>query len=521
LHLSKRIVFPIALAFVLPGLASCGDREESSASAAPTLERTAWLGSAEGWGLLGFPLDGGPLSYRSAETLESPTWAPPELEQLTQAWPGDRAVWLQFDTLIGRFDYRTGHLLGFAGFGPTEVATSLGRHLLIAADSNTLELVSEGEPWRFTLDGPLQRLVPVGDGRVIVVVDAGSADGLLVVEPPSEEPLGQRSVDRIGDLVVAPAGERLYYLTEDGSDLTVHGLSVPELEDVEEFSLSQPGQAVAVTPSGHRVYVSAGDSLQVFDRVRAVRVRSVPLPGEASALRFSENGTHLMALLSGQDQAVVLQVGVDSILGVVPARWGENLPVATPGGRLIVVEGDELVLYDALRLVEVARAELDDRRVWLAVEWQPPRPRMELAQRTVQRAGAADTPEPLTLTDEDEPRDPEAGAAPGVYAVVSAARERTGVDNLVSWLRSVGYPGTVDRHQDVMGVVWYRAMVGPYPDRDAAEEAARSLTARYGYKPWILTVSEPADTTSSPGDSDRAGEDEGGSLGEESERGDG
>ncbi len=519
MHLSKRSTTLIALAVVLAVSPSCGDGDESPATGAVALERTAWLGSAEGWGLLGFSLDGGPLTYRSAETLESPTWAPPELERLTQAWPGDRAVWLQFrDSRIARYDYRTGHLLGFEGFEGTEIAAAVGRRgLLIAPDPSTLELVSEGEPWQLSVDGSVQRLIPDGDGGVIVVVDVGSANELLVIEPPNAEPVGRRSVARVGDIVLAPAGDRLYYLTGDGSDSTVHGLSVPDLEDVEELGLPQAGRAVAVTPSGHRLYVAAGDSLHVFDRVRAVKVRSVPLPGEASVLRFSLNGTHLMALLDPQGQAVVLQVGVDSILGSVTLEWDENLPAVVPGGRLIAIEGDELVLYDALRLVEVARAEANDRRLWLAVEWQPPRPRMELAQRTVRRAPETVAADPELRVETDEPRDPDAGAEPGVYAVVSAARERPGVDNLVSWLRSVGYPGTVDRHEDVMGVVWYRAMVGPYPERELAEEAARSLTARYGYKPWILTVTESADSTSGPDDSDRAGENEGAGTAAETE----
>lgn len=519
MHLSKRVTLLIAVAILPAAGLSCGGGEESAALGMVTLERTAWLGSAEGWGLLGFSLDGGPLTYRGAETLESPTWAPPELARLSEAWPGERSIWLQLgDSGIARYDYRTGHLLGFEGFERAEFAAVLAQDgLMIAPDSSTLELVTVGEPWQLTLDGSLQRLVPVGDGRVIVVVDAGSSTELLVVEPPAEEPLGRRSVDGIGELVVAPAGDHLYYLTRDGSDLTLHGLSVPDLEDAGELALPQPGRAVAVTPSGHRVYVSAGDSLQVFDRVRDVKVRSVALPGEASALRFSVNGTHLMALLDAQDQAVVLQVGVDSILGVVPMGWDENLPVATPGGRLIAMEGNELVLYDALRLVEVARAELNDRRLWLAVEWQPPRPRTELTQRTVRRAGETVAAEPRVRADADEPRDPEAGAEPGIYAVVSAARERTGVDNLVSWLRSVGYPGTVDRHEDVMGVVWYRAMVGPYPERGLAEEAARSLTARYGYKPWILTVTESADSTPRPGDADRGRQDAGAGAAAEAE----
>jgi hypothetical protein len=525
LHLSIRIRASIALALALAAATSCGEREESAANEAASLDRTAWLGSAEGWGLLGFSLDGGPLTYRSAETLESPTWAPPELERLSEVWPDAGAVWLQFsDSRIARYDYRTGHLLGFEGFGPTEIAAALGEGgqggrggLLIAPNPRTLQLVSEGETWELALDGSVRRLVPVGDGRAVVVADADSASELLVVEPPAEEPLGRRSVERVGDLAVAPAGDRLYYLTQGGGDSTVHGLNLPDLEDAEEIGLPQSGRAVAVTPSGHRLYVSAGDSLQVFDRVRGLRVRSVALPGEVSALRFSVNGTHLLALLDGRDQAAVLQVGVDSLLGVVPLSWDENLPVATPGGRLIAMEGNELVLYDALRLVEVARIELDDRRLWLAVSWRPPRPRMELAQRTVQRATGTAAAEPQVRADAGEPRDPEAGAEPGVYAVVSAARERAGVDNLVSWLRSVGYPGTVDRHEDVMGTLWYRAMVGPYPERELAEDAARSLTARYGYKPWILTVTDSADASSPTRDPERAGQDGGAGAADETE----
>jgi hypothetical protein len=58
-------------------------------------------------------------------------------------------------------------------------------------------------------------------------------------------------------------------------------------------------------------------------------------------------------------------------------------------------------------------------------------------------------------------------------------------------------------------------MVGPYLERGLAEEAARSLTARYGYKPWILTVAELADTTSETGASDGAGEYEGAGAAEE------
>ncbi len=493
MYSSKRAVLLSILA-ALPGLVSCGSSGDSAQNGM-VLERTAWLGSAQGWGLLGLPVAGGALTYRSAETLASPTWAPPELEALSGAWPGRGAIWLQFDdSRIARYDYATGHLLSFEGFERTVIATTLddARGLVVAPEGHqTLELVSETDDWRFPLPGELSGLARVGDGQVIAVVDSDSTTELLVVEAGSDEPLSRRTVERVQALAVAPSGERLYVLSTGEGDPIVHGLTLPDLEEAEAFGLPEPGRTLAVTPSGHRIYVAVGERLYVFDRIRGTLLRSVATPGSATALRFSTNGANLMARLDDGDQVAVFQVGVDSLLGVVSTGWSDNLPVALPGGRLVAADGADLVLYDILRLVEIARAQVEDARLWLAVEWQPPRPRVELAQRTARRSGAT-AASTSAAHDSGAPRDPEAGAAPGYYAVVSAAREQAGVENLVAWLRSVGYSGTVDRHVDAMGVVWHRAMVGPYADRELAEEAARSLSARYGYKPWILTVTEEA-----------------------------
>ncbi len=515
MHLSKRTAFLIGLACTLPAMASCGS-QESERGPVVLLEGYAWLGSAEGWGLLGFQPSGGPLAYRSAETLESPTWAPPDLESISQAWRGEDAVWLQFsDSRIGRYDYATGHLLSFEDYETTDIAVALedASGLVVGAGEGAVELVAEAEPWHFELGGRLMRLVAADDGRVVAVVDAGSGSELLVLEPPGEEPLGRRDVGGVRDLAITAWGERLYYLSGDEADLALHGLTLPGLEDADDLPLPEPGRSVAVTPSGHRIYVAVGDSLHVFDRLRGERVRSVALPGAATSLRFSLSGAYLLARLEGEDRVVVLGVGVDSIMGVIDAGWSDNLPAALPGGRLIVADGGDLVLYDVSRLVEVSRVEADEARLWLAVEWQPPRPRLELAQRSVRRSeeGSAASSASREADEDLGSAEADTSAQPGYYAVVLAARERAGVDNLVRWLRSVGYPGTVDRHVDVMGVTWFRAMVGPYPDRVRGEESARSLSARYGYKPWILSIAESEVEDSAAAESpDEEGEGPGG-----------
>ncbi len=266
--------------------------------------------------------------------------------------------------------------------------------------------------------------------------------------------------------------------------------------------LEAPGQALAITPSGHRLYVAAGSRLHVFDRLRGKLRRRIDLPGTTSALRFGANGSTLLARLDGEPGGVaVLRVGVDSLVGIVPGDWDTDLPQALSGGRLIVRSDRQLVLYDVMRLLEIAREEPEGEHRWIMVNWQPPRPRIELAQRTARGAPSAKVAAvPEARPGEAEPLEEERGTPTGYYAVVSAAREEAGVRDLVAWLRSAGYPGTVDRHEDVMGVVWFRAMVGPYSGRDEAEAAARSLGARYGYKPWILNIEEAEEVPALPAD---------------------
>jgi hypothetical protein len=446
------------------------------------------LGSAEGWGFLGLPLEGGPIAYLGAETLESPTWAPPELGPITAAWPGERSIWVQFDdTRVGRYDYSTGHLLSYDSLDVSAgaaVALPDGVGFVVAPNSNTVERVAELEPWRFELGGDLIRMQATNEGWVIAVVHGEPSTDIVVLHPPEPEPLARLQTAGVRDLTVSPWGGILYYISDDAADLFVRGLSLPELGEAEEIAISEPGGAVAVTPSGHRLYIAEGRRLRIFDRLNSRTLRELELPSAATDLRFSKNGANLLARLDG-DRVAVLQVGVDSVLGVLPGEWDANLPVALPGGRLLMKLGGELVLYDIPRMIEVARSDAGEDQLWLAVKWEPPRPRMELTQRTAtaqtRHVDSSDEP-----TDDAEAPDPGAGAPPGHYAVVSAARQLPGVENLVVWLQSVGYPSVVDRHLDVMGVTWFRAMVGPYSSRERAEAAAQELGSRYGYKPWIL-----------------------------------
>ncbi|NIQ55714.1 MAG: hypothetical protein GWN71_20865, partial [Gammaproteobacteria bacterium] len=57
------------------------------------------------------------MRYLGADSLEAPTWAPPELAAARREWAGAGGLWLEFvDGRIGLFDYRTGHLRTFEEF---------------------------------------------------------------------------------------------------------------------------------------------------------------------------------------------------------------------------------------------------------------------------------------------------------------------------------------------------------------------------------------------------------------------
>lgn len=517
-----------AIAALLPAVATCGPGERPAiASNGSGPYRTAWLGSAEGWGLLGLPERGGVLAYRSARNLGSPTWAPPELDAVRAAQPALGNIWVQFrDGRLGSYDYSTGHL---RTYGELAEGTRLGlphsarSAILIEPDSMGLSLVGEGAPWRFNLGGRLTALVAVGEERVISLARADSGVEIAVLRPPEKEALGRTVVPGVGEFVVTAWGRRLYYLTGLPGDATVYGLSIPELRPIGELELSGTPSALAATPSGHRLYVAVGDSLEVFDRLAGRRLRSIELPGPVSSLRFGVNGAALLGRVEGADRAVVLQVGIDSILGVVVTRWAERLPVALPGGRLVAWPDSELVLYTLPELAQIARVpDGPGTRLWLPVEWHPPRPRPELVRRLPSAGrdadGATDTAV-ARIPAGTAPLEP-GRAPPGYYAVVLAARARPGVDSLVRWLQSVGYTATLERHRDNMGVVWYRAMVGPYSGRIKAESAARSLSARYGrFKPWILSVTEaetppaePSDSVGDPAGGEEPGEEDSSQL---------
>lgn len=75
------------------------------------------------------------------------------------------------------------------------------------------------------------------------------------------------------------------------------------------------------------------------------------------------------------------------------------------------------------------------------------------------------------------------------YAVVASARDSSGIRRLLDRLSEEGHPTRMDLHRDEEGERWWRGLVGPFPSRAEADEAARTLSQREAVDAWVTDVS--------------------------------
>jgi cell division septation protein DedD len=487
---------------------SCGpSSSDVPASRAPVADtspvRPVLESRLAGWGLLGVPREGGPPVYLSLPELEPAAWpsavALPPVRRLAGGMAAALLLGVRGD--VGLYELPGGRYVGVRGVRATHVwGAPPGAAVVADTATRRLSLADPREPWSVTLDG-----VPVwadwleGE-RLAVLVRGPRGAELVVYRLPHASVLARRAVAASGDPVVAAWGSRIYVPAAgpDGTPAVV-GWRAADLSQEWAVSLPAPGLALAATPSGHRLYAAdAEGTLHVIDRARARVLRRVRLPGPARALRFNATGEVLLARLDGDRVAAVL-AGVDRVVGMVDAQWAAHLPWGAPGGGHLVALSarGELRIYETAALEAatdpepVARGPADaGRYLWWPVAWTPPAaPAAQIAAGPAASApGRAPAPAPAADPATPPPGTSEGAAESGVYAVVGAARNPEGIRSLSVDLAAAGFPTRVDRHVDDMGTVWYRALVGPYPDRSHAEAAASRVAAARGIRPWILEL---------------------------------
>ena len=498
----------LLLTTVLAAAACGGGPDEVREGGAPEMElagTTLLTGAGpDRWSLLTVPREGGVVRARaladpSRVVWEGSTRLPPARE--VRLVEGPVVLLRADDGTVRRYDPRSDRLSRVAAVEGEARWSGWDRYgLWVQPDrSSMLEVGPEGS-WRYELGAAPRWAVPVREGKVAVLVDEAEGAGLWLVARGGSEP-ESRARDGFAAPGLVTAWGRRVVLAGDG---VVRFFAVPSLTSTGEVTVDGPVTAMTASPSSHEIYVAVDDPPRVMrvERFGMEASQMAELARPARGLRAAVLGEAL--LVDDGGPPLRIPVGGDDTVRAV-GEWREDLPLALPDGRVLALRGGTPVLWRADGTTETLEASGDRR--WAAVRWNPAPPPVvsDRVARTAAPAGTAgsEAAEPDTVEPAADVRDtageaeaPLSGASPeaGFYAVVTAAREASGVRALLDRLGEAGYPTALQAYRDDAGQRWYRGLVGPYRERRGAEAAARQLRRERGTSAWVTEVRAGAST---------------------------
>ena len=486
-------------------LAACGDGDHSLRPAGPG-------GSGPDAILLRIPRDGGPArAYRWGN--DSSIWQSnsrvPALGRLL-AFDDEQGALAFVDArgIPGRLDLHVGTATP-AAERPLAVPTTADGWAIygIGAKHNVIRLTPSGT-WTFLPAAPPSALLPLPDGSLVMLSDAGDSTTVRRVRPPETQVTQTTQLPRAQLVVRTDIGDQLYFAS--GSNLS--GVRVRDFGRTRTIRLGATITDAVATPSGDRIFVvlEGKRSVTIIDRYTASVSRTVGLPDAPSALRMDPDGQFVLARSAGGDSTRIIAMGTSRYIGSLRTAWRADLPLVAPDGRLAVAQGRDVVIVDALTRREVLRYPDGASDLWALIRWNGFRPRAaDLDQPVRFAADSADSTDSASADTTLEARvgatplsatlsaaSPPAGAPPhatppaaptapahqattftlSFAALLSEANARTMAANIKVDGKPVRVvPGMRD------GTTVYRIVFGPFATRDEAERAGK----RSGLSYWV------------------------------------
>jgi hypothetical protein len=461
--------------------------------------------SAQEWGLLTLPANGGTPDLRPIDRPDEAVWTgSTELPASVEAHSlqDGLAVLRTATGEVFSYDPSADELLRIGSVSEAAEWSSNGSSgLFFARNGDAILEVSRSGSWRWEGAEPIRWAAPIEGGALVLLPADGGTAGLSLLRHGEDRPSAMLVTEAAPPGLVTAWGRRVAFADAAGRN-ALRILTVEPLELAGRIELGGPILALAASPSSHEIYVSLDSPPRVAAANRfTLEGRDLAhLPQPTTELRSSLFGEALL----GRDGLRVQWIPVDGGAAVeLDADWRPDLPIGFPGGRVLASRGDEMVLVDVGgRSETVLDAGAD--RWWLPVRWNPA-PRRVVADpvRAERPAGASgkreprqggegpgDQPPPAPAERIPSAR-PAGDATPqGFYAIVGSARKREGIDELVGSLADAGYPTAVQRLPDDAGRLWYRGLVGPFEARSAADAAARQLLRERRIQAWVTEIAE-------------------------------
>jgi hypothetical protein len=408
--------------------------------------------------LLRLPAEGGvPILYRS-HTLTDIPWkrAPDSFPALRRPIGTDLDQRLVFaldrtKQIVG-LDLETGKVRAFVEDVADAFLSPDGTLFAVGTDSTVTQLHRRtavrwsqkmaGSPR--VLFGTLQHDVIAltqGEPPVLNIMRADLEPAVLDV------PSGPAVATAWGDLL-AIAAETALVVYEPKADPALRSIDIPGT-----------AQAVAFSPSGHRIYVS-GESKRLLevDRDGEKVRRRITLPGPPQALRSSLYGGWLLARPASLDSVWVVDLTSGKLRGAVAGAWSGDLPTVI-GDVLLLRQGDDVVAFDLKTdlMPEVSRIAHGALDFYLPLPWIPEETGTVLATEGDEADGAAE--------------------AAAIYLQVSSSQNPEWAQDFATRLSAAGLAASVLSPRPDEEA--YRVVIGPYRTREEADSVGRELGAPY------------------------------------------
>jgi YVTN family beta-propeller protein len=385
--------------------------------------------------------------------------------------------------------------------------------------------LTRGGDWSFTPPYPARAVFPQSDGSLVIAAQHGSEVVLWLMHPPDTKVRDTVLLPITMHALHAQVGDRIYFAT----DSALVGVRSRDLSEVPSIRVHGHVAALAPTPSGDRIYVAtSGDStLAVIDRYTDKVSTTVQLPGEISDLRMDGLGRYVLVRPARGDSAWVLAVATNHVVGSVRTKWTEDLPATAPDGAIALNSGRDVIFVDGETLQAVrtvaggasdfwyftfwngfrARAAGVDQPVSFAnADTAPPvdtsvsdsgtkavldsvtrvaRPAPAVAQGSQQQTTPSPRPPTATATataTATPPPPPPTASASAPFTVSFAALLNEAKARLLA--DSIQVSGAHARvvPSQRAGTTIYRVVLGPYPNRAAAEQIGRDSKRSY----WVF-----------------------------------
>ena len=470
---------------------------------------------------------GGPARVYSFQKPDSLIWTSP-----VRVAPVDRV--LAFDQDAGSFaiidtggrprriDLRLGSVALASSAKLTNLASADGWAIFGTAPDGTIHRLTPTGDWTYKPPAAPRVLLPQPDGGLIVVADTRGETTVWRMRPPESRLADTVSLPRAGQPVRTQVGDRVYFTVDSG----LIGVRSENLALVPSIRFREPISMLVPTPSGDRLYAvtDSGRTLAVVGRFEERIVQRIALPSPAADLRMDPLGRYLLVRPEGRDSVWLIALANDRITATLPTAWRTDLPAVAPNGSIALVQGANVVMVSGATQAVGHTEPRGAADRWYFFHWDGFRP----------RAAGLDEPVsfPSTATEDADSVDPEGAfeplpdtlvtgrpapaslptlpgatrpAEPGVQPpatqpagtpspivtrpIVPPPEAGTGgrgyivsVATLVSEssARETARGIVVDGRQarvvaaEQAGGPLYRVVLGPYPTRQAAEQAGRA-----------------------------------------------